>query len=154
YNGTIPVPQLPTSQGSTGSPTYFAVYATGFGGVNGVTTGVVGNGSVAFSDILATDFNSWRGNAPPVGAAFANEYGNRIFFAVALQDTTGATIDLAKLGFIGKGTLIGPNLTPGSETVFDVSKAPGSFSKSNAITTFVDSSKNPLASDTGNKEAY
>lgn len=48
-------------------------------------------------EMIATSFNSWRGTAPPVGAAFANELGNRIQFGFALETDGNGQIDIANL---------------------------------------------------------
>lgn len=48
-------------------------------------------------EMIVTTFNSWRGTAPPVGAAFAAELGNRVQFGFALETDGNGQINIANL---------------------------------------------------------
>ncbi len=61
-----------TSAGTPGTPTYYSVLP--MSGSNYTTT---------TASIIATDFNSWNGQANP-GGAFANELGNFLNFGVVV----------------------------------------------------------------------
>jgi hypothetical protein len=73
----------------------------------GATTGVgpeqfkAQTTTVSAAEVIVTGFNSWRGQINPgstVGAAYANEYGNRMTFALYI-DGNGTQFSVSQLAF-------------------------------------------------------
>ncbi|MBY0460363.1 MAG: hypothetical protein K2V38_23865 [Gemmataceae bacterium] len=104
---------LPPATGTAGTP----------GRYQGVTT-------VNVTDMVATEFRSWRGLADPgntVGAAFATQHGNRLHFGAYITQTGGGQFTLAQLGlsFTGTSTQYGGAIdltspTTGTVTAFNL----------------------------------
>ena len=74
---------LQAGGGATGSPTSPTYYST--------------TNNVSVSDIIVTNFPSWRGDANPTGA-FANEAGNRLYFGLHVNGN-GSQFSLSQLDF-------------------------------------------------------
>jgi len=90
-----------SSYGTPGTPSYYTVLP--MSGPNYTTTTAA---------IIATDFNSWNGQANP-GGAFANEFGNFLNFGVRVTPTTlgttSPTFTLASVAFTVTDTNLNPN---------------------------------------------
>jgi hypothetical protein len=62
------------------------------------------SGQLQIHDNIVTDFNSWRGDANPAadyGAAYANEFGTRITFSLAIFGSGGTEFSISQMSFIG-----------------------------------------------------
>jgi hypothetical protein len=78
YNGQ-------TSGGAAGTPSFFQAQS-----------------NVQASETIVTDFASWKGQLNPgvtVGAAFANEYGERMTFGLSIVGTGGTMFSISQLSF-------------------------------------------------------
>jgi hypothetical protein len=74
-----------TSAGTPGTPSFFQAQS-----------------NVQASETIVTDFASWKGQVNPgvtVGAAYANEEGNRMTFAVSIVGTGGTEFSISQLSF-------------------------------------------------------
>ena len=77
-----------TSAGTPGTPTYYQAIT----------------GPISYGNIIATNFNSWKGVANP-GAPFQNELGNRIHYGLSINGN-GQQFSISQLTFAtdGNGT--------------------------------------------------
>lgn len=75
--------------GTPGTPAYYQALASG--------------DAVALTDLVVTDFLSWRGTADPAGA-YGGETGTRLYFGLAVTATGGETFRIADLSFAATST--------------------------------------------------
>jgi len=83
-----------------------AITGVGAGGAAAGTPGTpsyyesvpVTNSTVSVTDILATDFPSWRGTVNP-SAPFDQELGNKLYFGVQVTSGQGLQLSLSKLAY-------------------------------------------------------
>lgn len=77
-----------SSAGTPGTPTYYEAIS----------------GPIAYGNIIATNFNSWKGTADP-GAPFGSELGNRIHYGLFINGNGSQfSISQLSLAFDGNGT--------------------------------------------------
>ncbi len=81
---------------------YTGVSSFGTPGTPGFYQAIPSGSTIPSNLNIVTNFPSWNGSADPVGtygAAFANEYGNRIHWGLRIIGTGGETVTLAGLNF-------------------------------------------------------
>lgn len=80
-----------SSYGTVGTPTFYQAAPS----------------TMSVYDNIVTGFNSWQGKTDPgtvFGAAFSNELGNRLHFALDLKAAAGDLVSIDKLSFTGSSS--------------------------------------------------
>ncbi len=85
------------------------------------------SGPVDPAEMIVTDFNSWRGIAPPV-APFGTEYGNRVHFPFAIETDANMKIDIANLNISWQKHWMDNDAAMGTSTIIDNPQTTGSLS--------------------------